>query len=180
MNRYKESLRQYFSVQAKALRKKRKLTQEEMSEQLHITVRAYGDLERGCSCCSAIALLFFLLMLEPDELTAFLAQMKKQFREQDQQVLLCMQKQTADLLLMDTALPDVCGLTVLDELQRRGTAPQRVILLSSIVSEQVTDQAFALGVSHFIPKPFHTDLLFDAMYELFPGCSCGHWPHSPQ
>ena len=24
------------------------------------------------------------------------------------------------------------------------------------------------------------DLLFDAMYELFPGCSCGHWPHSPQ
>ena len=31
-------------------------------------------------------------------------------------VLLCMQKQTADLLLMDTALPDVCGLTVLDEL----------------------------------------------------------------
>ena len=83
MNRYKESLRQYFSVQAKALRKKRKLTQEEMSEQLHITVRAYGDLERGCSCCSA--LLFFLLMLEPDELTAFLAQMKKQFREQDQQ-----------------------------------------------------------------------------------------------
>ena len=67
MNGYKESLRQYFSVQAKALRKKRKLTQEEMSEQLHITVRAYGDLERGCSCCSAIALLFFLLMLEPDE-----------------------------------------------------------------------------------------------------------------
>lgn len=85
MNGYKESLRQYFSVQAKALRKKRKLTQEEMSEQLHITVRAYGDLERGCSCCSAIALLFFLLMLEPDELTAFLAQMKKQFRDQDQQ-----------------------------------------------------------------------------------------------
>ena len=76
MNGYKESLRQYFSVQVKALRKKRKLTQEEMSEQLHITVRAYGDLERGCSCCSAIALLFFLLMLEPDELTAFLAQMK--------------------------------------------------------------------------------------------------------
>lgn len=64
-------------------------------------------------------------------------------------VLLCMQKQTADLLLMDTALPDVCGLTVLDELQRRGTAPQRVILLSSIVSEQVTDQAL-LWASHIL------------------------------
>ena len=95
-------------------------------------------------------------------------------------VLLCMQKQTADLLLIDAVLPDVCGLTALKELQRRGTAPQKVILLSSIVSEQVTDQAFALGVSQFIPKPFHIDLLFAAMYELFPGCSCGYWPYSPQ
>ena len=178
MNGYKESLRQYFSVQVKALRKKRKLTQEEMSEQLHITVRAYGDLERGCSCCSAIALLFFLLMLEPNVANHDFFSLATVGSGRD--VLLCMQKQTADLLLMDTALPDVCGLTVLNELQRRGTAPQRVILLSSIVSEQVTDQAFALGVSQFIPKPFHTDLLFDAMYELFPGCSCGHWPHSPQ
>ena len=46
-------------------------------------------------------------------------------------VLLCMQKQTADLLLMDTALPDVCGLTVLDELQRRGTAPKRSAMSSA-------------------------------------------------
>ena len=35
MNGYKESLRQYFSVQVKALRKKRKLTQEEMSVTYH-------------------------------------------------------------------------------------------------------------------------------------------------
>ena len=62
MNGYKESLRQYFSVQAKALRKKRKLTQEEMSEQLHITVRAYGDLERGCSCCSMFIFRVFYLL----------------------------------------------------------------------------------------------------------------------
>ena len=50
MSGYKESLRQYFSAQAKALRKKRKLTQEEMSEQLHITVRAYqlsGHIDRS-------------------------------------------------------------------------------------------------------------------------------------
>lgn len=95
-------------------------------------------------------------------------------------VLLCMQKQTTDLLLIDAVLPDVCGLSVLEELQHRGTTPQKVILLSSIVSEQVIDQAFALGVSHFISKPFHIDLLFAAMYELFPGCSCGHWLHNPQ
>lgn len=74
MNRYKESLRQYFSVQAKGC-------SQEAEADPRGNVRAvtyhgswaYGDLERGCSCCSAIALLFFLLMLEPDELTAFLA-----------------------------------------------------------------------------------------------------------
>ena len=37
MNGYKESLRQYFSVQAKALRKKRKLTQEEICPSSYIS-----------------------------------------------------------------------------------------------------------------------------------------------
>ena len=84
MNDYKLLLREQFSAQIKASRHKRNLTQEEMSERLHITSRAYSDLERGCSCCSALALLFFLLMLETDELKGFLAQMRKQFRIQEQ------------------------------------------------------------------------------------------------
>ena len=64
----------------KALRHKRNLTQEEMSERLHITSRAYSDLERGCSCCSALALLFFLLMLKSDELEDFLNRLRKQIQ----------------------------------------------------------------------------------------------------
>ena len=60
MSGYKVLLQKQFSLQVKALRHKRNLTQEEMSERLHITSRAYSDLERGCSCCSALALLFFL------------------------------------------------------------------------------------------------------------------------
>ena len=55
-----------------------------MSERLHITARAYSDLERGRCCCSAVALIFFLLMLESDEVTDFLNQMRKQFHIQDQ------------------------------------------------------------------------------------------------
>ena len=78
MNDYKLLLREQFSAQIKASRNVRKLTQEEMAEKLH------SDLERGRSCCSAIALLFFLLMLETDELKGFLAQMRKQFRIQEQ------------------------------------------------------------------------------------------------
>ena len=80
MNGYKSLLQKQFSLQVKALRQKRNLTQEEMSERLHITSRAYSDLERGCSCCSALALLFFLLMLKSDELEAFLNRLRKQIR----------------------------------------------------------------------------------------------------
>ena len=84
MNGYKALLQKQFSLQVKALRQKRNLTQEEMSERLHITSRAYSDLERGCSCCSALALLFFLLMLKSDELEAFLNRIRKQIQVLEQ------------------------------------------------------------------------------------------------
>lgn len=80
MSSYKSLLRNLFSAQIKEFRNAKKLTQEEMSERLHITSRAYSDLERGCSCCSAIALLFFLLMLESDELSDFLNKIRKRSR----------------------------------------------------------------------------------------------------
>ena len=44
MNIYKSLLQKQFSLQVKALRQNRGLTQEEMSERLHITSRAYSDL----------------------------------------------------------------------------------------------------------------------------------------
>ena len=76
-------------------------------------------------------------------------------------VLLCMQKQTADLLLMDTALPDVCGLTVLDELQRRGTAPQRVIQISANGSYRKMNKdgkAWTARLSHVVYRMTPTTL----------------------
>ena len=80
MSGYKVLLQKQFSLQVKAPRHKRNLTQEEMSERLHITSRAYSDLERGCSCCSALVLLFFLLMLKSDELEEFLNRLRKQIQ----------------------------------------------------------------------------------------------------
>ena len=84
MNIYKSLLQKQFSLQVKALRQNRGLTQEEMSERLHITSRAYSDLERGCSCCSALVLLFFLLMLKSDELEAFLNRLRQQIQAFEQ------------------------------------------------------------------------------------------------
>lgn len=81
-------------------------------------------------------------------------------------VLQCVQKQPPDLLLIDTALPDICGLTVLKELARRGSVP-KTIVISSFVSERMAAKALSLGAVHFLPKPFHTEALFDLIY----GCS---------
>lgn len=71
MKHYKVFIREFLASWAVALRKSRKLTQEEMAEQLRITSRAYGDLERGKFCFSAIALLFFMVMLSDEELLSF-------------------------------------------------------------------------------------------------------------
>lgn len=72
MTQYKEITKEFLSSYADGLRKRRALTQEKMADCLHITSRAYGDLERGKYCFSANALLFLLLMLEEPELSGFL------------------------------------------------------------------------------------------------------------
>ena len=52
-----------------------------MAERLRITSRAYGDLERGKYCFSAVALLFLLLMLSEDEAKDFLREFRKRVDE---------------------------------------------------------------------------------------------------
>lgn len=49
-----------------------KVTQEDMAALLHITPRAYGDLERGRSNFSAITLIIFLAKLPSNEQAAIL------------------------------------------------------------------------------------------------------------
>ena len=69
---------------------------------------------------------------------------------------------------MDTVLPDICVFTVLKELRQRGNSP-KIIILSSVVSQQAAERALTLGAAHFVPKPFHTGALFDLMHGLFHG-----------
>ena len=71
-------------------------------------------------------------------------------------VLLSIQKHMPDLLLMDVALPDICGLTVLEELWRQGLAP-KTIFLSSVVSDRVAKKALDL---------FHSKATFNAIHSL--------------
>ena len=53
-----------------ALRRQNVLTQEEMAERLHISCRAYSDLERRKSCASGVTVLFAASMMGLKELHA--------------------------------------------------------------------------------------------------------------
>ena len=77
MKQYRALARNFLAEYVNALRKRRNLTQDEMAERLRITSRAYGDLERGKYCFSAVALLFLLLMLSEDEAKDFLRDFRK-------------------------------------------------------------------------------------------------------
>lgn len=77
MKLYKMLAKEFLAEYTDTLRKLRNLTQDEMAERLRITSRAYGDLERGKYCFSAITLLFLMLMLSDDEWKAFLEGFRK-------------------------------------------------------------------------------------------------------
>ena len=83
MKQYKTLAKEFLAGHTVALRKLRNLTQDEMAEQLHITSRAYGDLERGKYCFSAIALIFFLLMLSDDERKTLLEGFRKRVYDKE-------------------------------------------------------------------------------------------------
>ena len=86
-----------------------------------------------------------------------------------QDILLSTLKQMPDLLLLDAALPDISGFTVLEHLNRRGIILPKTIFLSSVVSEQAAARAYALGAVRFIPKPFHIEMLYRTIDGLFLG-----------
>ena len=64
---YREIIKARLSEQTRKTRRKLGWSQERMSEQLRITVLAYGDLKRGKYCFSTFALLFLLKLMGKDE-----------------------------------------------------------------------------------------------------------------
>ena len=57
-----------------------------------------------------------------------------------------------ELVLLDIMLPEVDGLTLLDELRRHQLAP--VMLMSALGAEQDRISGFTRGADDYLPKPF--------------------------
>jgi len=71
MRQRKRLLQAFLSDQAKDYRKENGLSQEAMSELLHIAARSYCDLEHNRSCFSGITLMVFLSMMDEERLLEF-------------------------------------------------------------------------------------------------------------
>lgn len=70
-----------------------------------------------------------------------------------------------DLIVLDIIMPYVDGLTVLEKLSNTNNAP-KIILLSSLSNDNVSQKAISLGVDYIMTKPFDMKSLSDRIHEL--------------
>ena len=74
MKPYPALLAELLSTELSSLRQQKALTQEAMAEQLHISSRAYSDLEHGRYAASAPTLMFLFSMLDAEAQGALIRQ----------------------------------------------------------------------------------------------------------
>ena len=76
-----------------------------------------------------------------------------------------------DLLLLDLALPDRCGLTLIREL-RQERLPCRPVILAAALDDEQTLEALRLGVQGMLLKTMPLHLLMQCLRTVLAG---GHW-----
>lgn len=72
-----------------------------------------------------------------------------------------------DLVILDTVMPYVDGLTVLEKLNEKQVMP-RIILLSSLSNDRIIQKAMSLGADYFMTKPFDLGVLVSRINDLIP------------
>ena len=73
---YKPSIQNALAAFSLEIRKRRGLSQEKMAEQLHISTRAYSDIERALYSFSVYSFTFLLLMLDPIEINELIGRLR--------------------------------------------------------------------------------------------------------
>ncbi|WP_241499351.1 response regulator [Chromobacterium sphagni] len=87
--------------------------------------------------------------------------------ESGAQALAMLEREAFDLILLDWKMPDMNGLEVMRQLQRRANPMPAVIMLSAFAREEETRLAQAVGVRHFLHKPVNASTLCDVILEVF-------------
>lgn len=74
---------------------------------------------------------------------------------------------TPDMVLLDMIMPELDGLGVLDRLNTISVDPvPKVIMLSTVGQDMLTQRALILGADYYIVKPFNFSVLLERIREI--------------
>lgn len=75
-----------------------------------------------------------------------------------------------DLVVLDIIMPHLDGLGVLERLNTMNINPMpRIIILSAVGQDKITQRAIALGADYYVVKPFDMDVLSNRIRDMFSG-----------
>ena len=78
------------------------------------------------------------------------------------------QQKQPDLVVLDIIMPHLDGLGVLEKLNGMDLDKMpRVIVLSAVGQDKITQQAITLGADYYVVKPFHMDIFTKRIREMF-------------
>lgn len=77
-----------------------------------------------------------------------------------------LEEATYDLVILDLKLPEVSGIELLRQIKKKFSVP--VILMTGFSSADQTKDAFLLGASGFLSKPFKVNELIDLIKTILP------------
>ena len=79
----------------------------------------------------------------------------------------CVKKHMPEILILDMIMPHLDGLGVLEEISGMELDRYpRIIVLSAVGQEQITQKAISLGAEYYIVKPFNLDILMKWINQL--------------
>ena len=84
------------------------------------------------------------------------------------EALQLIQEKQPDLVVLDIIMPHLDGLGVLEKLGELNLEnPPRVIMLSAVGQDKITQQAINLGADYYVVKPFDMDTFTKRIREMF-------------
>lgn len=88
------------------------------------------------------------------------------------EVLDQIQEKKPELVVLDIIMPHLDGLGVLERLNTMDINPMpRVIILSAVGQDKITQRAIGLGADYYVIKPFDMDVLSNRIRDMFNGAS---------
>ena len=88
------------------------------------------------------------------------------------EALALIEEKQPDLVVLDIIMPHLDGLGVLEKLNSMNLEKMpRIIVLSAVGQDKITQKAITLGADYYVVKPFDMDVFTKRIRELFNGSS---------